>query len=113
MITKLFDLSVPKRPPGSPLAPGKQWLPHCGAKQRERYMRQRCAPAMKSDVPDIKATIARLEAACDGGREDPYEELYPMICEAMDEAEQTGRWWIDIVNKQLDQFERVQGEEQQ
>jgi hypothetical protein len=109
MITKLFDMAVPAHPPGSPLVPGEQWFPHRGAKQRRRYMRQRCAPAMKSNVPGIKAVIARLKAACDGGREDPYEEMYPMICEAMHEAEAGGSW-VDIVNQQLDQFEQVQGE---
>ncbi len=105
-----FDMAVSAPPPGSVLPTGQQWLAHRGAKQRRRYMRQRCASVMKSNVPEVKATIARLAAMCDGGLDDPYEELYPMICEAMYETEQTVGWWVDIVNRQLDQFEEAQAE---
>lgn len=107
---QVFDDSVPKRPPGSILPPGKQWLGHRGAKQRRRQMKQRCASVMRSNVPEIKATIARLAELCDGGKKDPYAEMYSMICEAMHEAEQTEGWWVDIVNGQLDQFEKAQAE---
>lgn len=107
---QVFDDSVPARPPGSILPPGKQWLTHRGAAQQRRHMKQRCALVMASNIPEIKATIARLAAVCDGGLDDPFEELYPMICEAMHEAEQTEGWWVDIVNGQLDQFEEAQAE---
>ncbi len=100
-----FDLAVPARPPGSILPPGNQWVGHVGTNQRRRQMRQRCAAVMKSNVPEIKATVARLAAVCDGGLDDPYAELYPMICEAMSETVVEQGEWVDIVNRQLDQFE--------
>ncbi len=102
-----MNIAVATRPPGSILPAGQQWLGHVGANQRRRQMRQRCAQVMKNTQPRVKAVIRRLAAVCDGGLEDPYAELYPMICEAMHEAEQGETWWVDIVNRQLDQFEEA------
>ena len=87
------------------LAKGRQWVSHRGSKQKRRHMRQRCASVMRTKEPEIVKVVERLAAACDGGREDPYLELYPMICEAMSEAEETGARWVDGVNATLDQFE--------
>ena len=87
------------------LAKGRQWVAHRGTAHKRRAMRQRCAPMMRTKEPVVVAVIKRLAAACDGGLEDPYLELYPMICEAINEAEEKGTRWVVIVNKTLDQFE--------
>ncbi len=105
MIGRVFAMSVPSRPPGSPLPKGEMWLPHRALKHRRRHMRQRAAAIMRSKDPATVATRERLEAVADGMPDDPYEELYPIICETLCTAEEEGHTWAEVAARVVSAFE--------
>ncbi len=100
-----FDMAVPRRDPDRALPKGKMWLSHRGKKAKRRQMRQRAAVVMRSKDPATVAVLCDLAALADGMPADPYEELYPIICETLSTAEEEGRTWAEVAASVVTMFD--------
>lgn len=95
------------------LPPGKQWLPHCGRRQRERAMRQSLRRVEKLRDDASVAALARVRASV---ADDPDPGLGVMnlahsalLAAEGVSAQGTPCTWAEAANHLLDRFAREAG----
>lgn len=96
--------------PTRALAPGQQWIGHCGKRAQLRYLRQRFRAAIHHGDEHTLAALERLKESV-ANEPEPGISVLHLASVALDASRDCGTTWATAVNAMLDAYDH-QAEEQ-